>query len=177
MRARCEARSIPDRSLQLALGGSLALRRMGADATQGLLEQREPLREHLALVGEARDRQREVQQQRENEPEGDQEERVGRIRNADNARHVLQQPPPDREPEQDERAEQPQQRVALEQAAAPDQLEQHDDQTRGGEDRDDLDASVHQIPWAAVTAASSPGSTLARRRARPTIRARSTLIM
>src|SRR5206468_6675373 len=49
------------------------------DLPQALLEQRGALRKDLQLIGVARGRDREVQQQRQDEPEGHEEQRVGRI--------------------------------------------------------------------------------------------------
>ena len=142
-----------------------------------LVEQSQALGQHLDLIGHARDGEREVQQQHQDEPERDQEQGVGRIGDADQVGDVREQVAPDREREQDGGAEQPQQRVALEQAAPAHEVEQHQDQRGGCDDRDDLDASVHQIPCTAATAASSPGSTLARLRPRPTSSASRTLTM
>ena len=47
--------------------------------------------------------------------------------------------------EQHHGREQPQQRVALHQAAAADQLEHDQEQHAGAEDRDELDAAGHQM--------------------------------
>ena len=77
----------------------------------------------LDLVREPRDREREVEQQREHEREADHEQRVRGRRDPDPARQLLEQPGPRREHEQHDGAQQPQQRVALHQPPAPDQLE------------------------------------------------------
>ena len=73
---------------------------------------------------------------------------------------------PDREPEQDRRGEQPQQRVALQQPALAHELEHEHEQARGDEDGEQLQArDVHQIPCSAATGALSPGSGTGRRAA------------
>ena len=93
------------------------------------------------------------------------------------AREHGQRAVPDREAEDHDASEQPQQRVALHQRAPADELEHERKQAEGAEDRDDLEAELHQIPWSAATGAASPGSGTARRRPRPTNRASSTLTM
>ena len=84
---------------------------------------------------------------------------------------------PDREPEDHDRGQQPQQRVALHQRTPAHQLEHEEQEPAGARDRDDLKAQFHQMPWSAATGAASPGSGTARRRPRPTKRASSTLTM
>ena len=92
----------------------------GVEVTLGaepLLKQREPLSEDLRLVGEARHRQREVEQQHEDEPERDEEQGVRWVGHADRVGHALEEPPPDRKAEEYEGTEEPEQRVAFEQPA------------------------------------------------------------
>ena len=67
-------------------GGDLvALRRRG-EVVHLLVEPRDLLGEHLVLLGEPRDREREVQQQHQDEPERDDEQRVRRVEDADRVR-------------------------------------------------------------------------------------------
>ena len=109
--------------------------------------------------------------------DGDEEQRVRRRDDAHLARDHVQRVLPDGEAEDHDRAEQPQQRVALHQRAPAHQLEHEQQQPDGADDRDDLQPGVHQIPCSAATAAASPGSGTARRRPRPTNSASSTLTM
>ena len=82
------------------------------------------------------------------------------------------------EDEEHDRAQQPQQRVALQQPPAAHELEHDQQQRDGADDRDDLDAGVHQIPCSAATGAALAGlGDRARRGARPTKSASSTLTM
>jgi hypothetical protein len=144
---------------------------------QPLLEQREALGQDLRLVGQARDGGREVQQQQQDERERDEEQRVGRVGDADRVGQALEAVAPRGEAEQDDRAEQPQQRVALEQTPAAHEL-QHDEQQDGrADDRDELDPLVHQTPVSAATGAAPPGSGSGRRRNSPTNSASRTLTM
>src|SRR3954468_20449060 len=115
-----------------------------------------------------------MQQQEEDEPEGDHEQRVRRVGDAERRREMRERPAPDRQSEDDEPAAEPDERVALQQAAAPDQLEYYEHQQRRADDRDDLDPVLHQL---AATGASSPGSITRCWRNKPMKIASSTLIM
>jgi hypothetical protein len=118
-----------------------------------------------------------VQQEQQDEPDGHEEQRVRRGHDAHLARDHGQRVVEHGQAEDHDRAEQPQQRVALHQRAPPHELEHEQQQADGPDDRDDLQPGVHQIPWSAATAAGSPGSGTARRRPRPTNSASSTLTM
>src|SRR5919204_1478102 len=78
-------------------------RPVGLEARDALLQKAHALGQHLVLVGQPRDHQREVQEHREHETEGDDEERRRRVVDADGARDALKQVLPHRQPEQDGR--------------------------------------------------------------------------
>src|SRR5262245_14695142 len=118
-----------------------------------------------------------MEQEQQDEGERDEEERVRGRDDPEVARQHGQRVLPDRQDEDHDRAPEPQQRVALHQRAAPDELEHEEQQRDGAEDRDDLEAALHQIPWSAATGAASPGAGTLRRRPRPTNSASSTLTM
>src|SRR3954470_15202429 len=115
-----------------------------------------------------------MQQQEEDESEGDHEQRVRRVGDAERGREMRERVAPDRQAEDDEPAAEPDERIALQQAAPPDQLEDHEQQQHRADDRDDLDPVLHQL---AATGASSPGSMTRCWRNRPMKIASSTLIM
>src|SRR3954452_6865935 len=115
-----------------------------------------------------------MQQQQQDEAKGDHEQRVGRIRDPEGGREMRQRAAPDRQAEDDEPAAEPDERIALQQAPPPDQLEDHEQQQYRADDRDDLDPVLHQL---AATGASSPGSMTRCWRNRPMKIASSTLIM
>src|SRR3954451_8380484 len=115
-----------------------------------------------------------MQQQQQDEAKRDHEQRVGRVRDPEGGREMRQRAAPDRQSEDDEPAAEPDERVALQQAAAPDQLEYYEHQQRRADDRDDLDPVLHQL---AATGASSPGSITRCWRNKPMKIASSTLIM
>lgn len=75
---------------------AIGLARSGPDA---LLEHGEPLGETVALLAEPRDDEREVQHDREEEAEGDDEQRVGRGDDAEHIRDPGEQGGPGREDE------------------------------------------------------------------------------
>src|SRR5918996_2947823 len=167
----------PPGDLELAnsLVSSLAQPLLGLPLA--LFQQGHTLREHLRLVAEPRDRKREMQQEDEDEAEGDEEESVRGIRDPDRARELLEEALPYRQPEQHESAEQPQQRVALEEGLAPHEFEHDQQQETAGRDGEQLNPEFHQMPCEAATGASPPGSGTGRARASPMNTASSTLIM
>src|SRR5439155_18089429 len=143
-----------------------------------VLEDRQALGEHLRLIGEPRDRGREMQKEGEDEEQRDDEERVRRAVDAHELGEAFQAVSPRRQRQQDDAARQPQQRVALEQATPADELEYDEQKRDGGEDGHELKSvAEHQMPCPAATGSRSPASTTGRARARPTNSARSTLIM
>jgi hypothetical protein len=77
-----------------------------------------------------------VEQHDEDEHRRDREEGRRRVVHADRARHDPEQVAPDGQDEDDAAREQPQQGVALLQAARADQLEHDADQHEGGKRRD-----------------------------------------
>jgi hypothetical protein len=113
------------------------------DLVEALLEQSHALGQHLRLVRQPRDDQREVQQHHEDEAERDDEQRRRRVEDPDRGRHPLEQLLPQREAQEDDRREEPEQRVALHQAPPAHELEDdHEERERRG-DRDDLQAQLH----------------------------------
>jgi hypothetical protein len=91
---------------------------------------------------------------------------------------------PHREREQDRGREHPQQRVALHEPPAPDELEHDPEQAERGEDRDEL-AHAGPLPstlgstaaWVSAAGGGAPSKASGRRRSRPTNRASITLTM
>src|SRR4051794_41047098 len=115
-----------------------------------------------------------MQQQKEDEAERDYEQRVRRVGDAERVCEVREGIAPDRQAQDDDAAAEPDERVALQQAPAPDELEDDEQQYGRADDRDDLDPVLHQL---AATGASSPGSMTRCWRNRPMKIASSTLIM
>jgi hypothetical protein len=109
--------------------------------------------------------------------ERNQEQGIRRVGDAKAVGQVLERATPDREAEEHEPAGQPQQCVALHQAAPAHELEDDEQDAGGGEDGNELNPVLHQIPCAAATGASSPASTAGRARNSPTAIASRTLIM
>ena len=134
-----------------------------------MLEQGELLRQDHVLVGELRDHRRVVQQDREDEERRDREEHGRRVAgDAEPAGDRVQAAAPRGEDEQDEPGREPEQRVALAQPAAADQLEDDEDQQDRRNRACDRDVERgHGYP-------SSSGTT--RRRKMPTRSASVTLI-
>ena len=137
----------------------------------------EPDCEHLRLVGQPGDRDREVEEQQKDEREGDEEERGGRVLDSYEPSCILQQPAEAGQDEQHDAAEQPQERVPLHEPPAPHELQHDQQQDPRRDDRQQLDSCFHQIPCSAATGAAPPGSGTGRARNRPTKIASSTLIM
>ena len=121
-----------------------------ADFPELAVEARDVLGEHLRLVREPGDRDREVKQKQQHEREGDQEQRVRRIGDPERAGDDLEEVRPDRQPQQDDRAAQPDERVALDQPAPPQQLEDDDEQPRARDDRKDLKLDLNRSSCSAV---------------------------
>ncbi len=106
---------------------------------QFLIEPRGLLGEHLVLLGQARDRHREVEQQQEHEAEGDPEQRVGRCRDPEQVGDLVEQVRPGREQQHDHAGGEPEQRVALAEPPLADKLEHEQQHAAAGDDRDDLE--------------------------------------
>ncbi len=160
--ARADARR-PPRPAR-APGGVLV--RFLALRAHALLEQRHALGEDRVLVGEPRDHRGVVQQHDEDEERGHGEEHGRWVAgDADPARDRVQAAAPGREHEQHDAGREPEQRVALAQAPAADQLEHDEDEQDRRDRRGDGDAERGH--------ASSSGTT--RRLKRPMNRASSTL--
>ena len=112
-----------------------------------LLEQRNPLRELHVLVGELGENGRVVEQDEQDEQHGHGEEHGGRVaRDADPARDRVQTVAPRGEHQQDDPGREPEQRVPLLEASAPDELEDDEDEEDRRDDSGDRNANGSQLP-------------------------------
>jgi len=104
-------------------GASLLLLLVSLPGLEALLQEREALGESGVLVGQAGDRHRELHEHRQHEQERDREDRRRGVGDAGRTREFHQRALREGEHEHRHPRDEPQDRVALHQALAPDQLE------------------------------------------------------